>query len=51
MSMLNAPHAKVVRDGKVQQVASEDLVLDDIVIFSAGIRSVQMQSCLPERCR
>ncbi len=34
--MLNAPHAKVVRDGKVQQVASEDLVLDDIVIFSAG---------------
>lgn len=36
MSMLNAPHAKVVRDGKVQQVASEDLVLDDIVIFSAG---------------
>lgn len=36
MSMLNAPHAKVVRDGTVQQVASEDLVLDDIVIFSAG---------------
>lgn len=36
MSMLNAPHAKVVRDGKMQQVASEDLVLDDIVIFSAG---------------
>ncbi|MDO4312071.1 MAG: cation-translocating P-type ATPase [Eubacteriales bacterium] len=36
MSMLNAPHAKVVRDGKVWQVASEELVLDDIVIFSAG---------------
>lgn len=36
MSMLNAPHAKVVRDGEVRQVASEELVLDDIVIFSAG---------------
>lgn len=36
MSMLNAPHAKVVRDGSVTQVPSEELVLDDIVIFSAG---------------
>lgn len=36
MSMLNAPHARVVRDGKVTQVDSEELVLDDIVIFSAG---------------
>ena len=36
MSMLNAPHARVVRDGKVRKVNSEELVLDDIVIFSAG---------------
>lgn len=36
MNMLNAPHAQVVRDGEVQRVASEDLVLDDIVIFGAG---------------
>lgn len=36
MSMLNAPHARVVRDGKISQVNSEDLVIDDIVIFSAG---------------
>lgn len=36
MSMLNAPHARVVRDGKVRKVDSEELVLDDIVIFSAG---------------
>lgn len=36
MSMLNAPHARVVRDGKVSRVDSEDLVIDDIVIFGAG---------------
>lgn len=36
MSILNAPHARVVRDGKISQVNSEDLVIDDIVIFSAG---------------
>lgn len=36
MSMLNAPHAKVVRQGKISQVNSEDLVIDDIVIFRAG---------------
>lgn len=36
MSMLNAPHAQVVRDGKISKVASESLVLDDIVVFSAG---------------
>lgn len=36
MSMLNAPHARVVRDGKVKQVDSEELVLDDVVIFAAG---------------
>ena len=34
--MLNAPHARVVRDGKVSQVDSEELVIDDIVIFGAG---------------
>ena len=36
MSMLNAPHARVVRDGKIKKVNSEELVLDDIVIFGAG---------------
>lgn len=36
MNMLNAPRASVVRDGEVSQVPSEELVLDDIVIFSAG---------------
>ncbi|MCI9217575.1 MAG: cation-translocating P-type ATPase [Dorea sp.] len=36
LNMLNAPHAAVVRDGRIIQVASEELVIDDIVIFKAG---------------
>ena len=36
LNMLNAPHASVVRDGKVGQASSEELVIDDIVIFKAG---------------
>ena len=36
MSLLNAPHAVVIRNGKAFRVHSEDLVKDDIVIFSAG---------------
>lgn len=36
MSMLNAPHATVVRDGKASVVDAEELVLDDIVVFKAG---------------
>ncbi len=36
MNMLNAPHAKVVREGTVSIIPSEELVVDDIVIFSAG---------------
>ena len=36
MSMLNAPHSIVVRDGEQQQIQSEDLVKDDIIILAAG---------------
>lgn len=36
MSMLNAPTARVVRDGKEWNVKSESLVIDDIVIFASG---------------
>ena len=36
LSMLNAPLSAVVRDGKKKIVDSEELVLDDIVIFKAG---------------
>ena len=36
LTMLNAPHATVVRDGKKSVIDAEELVLDDIVIFKAG---------------
>ncbi len=36
MSLLNAPHAVVIRDGERIRVRSEQLVQDDIVVFSAG---------------
>lgn len=36
LNMLNAPQAHVVRGGREFWVDSEDLVLDDIVIFHAG---------------
>lgn len=36
MSMLNAPHSIVVRDGEQKQIQSEELVKDDIIILSAG---------------
>lgn len=36
MSILNAPHAIVVRDGSQKQVASEELVEDDVILLRAG---------------
>lgn len=36
LTMLNAPRASVVRDGKRTVINTEDLVVDDIVIFKAG---------------
>ena len=36
LTMLNAHHAMVIRDGKKSQINAEDLVVDDIVIFEAG---------------
>ena len=36
LTMLNAPHAMVIRNGKKSQINAEDLVIDDIVIFEAG---------------
>ena len=36
LSILNAPHAGVIRDGKRQEIPADQLVLDDIVEFSAG---------------
>lgn len=36
LNMLNAPQTCVVREGKESSVDSEELVLDDIVVFKAG---------------
>ena len=36
LTMLNAPKTRVIRDGTEQTVPSEQLVLGDIVLFSAG---------------
>ncbi len=36
LNLLAAPHASAVRDGTVQQISTAELVLDDVVIFSAG---------------
>lgn len=36
MTMLNSPTTKVIRDGTEQQIRSELLVADDIVVFKAG---------------
>ena len=36
MTMLHAPKATVVRNGRKRVIAVEDLVIDDIVIFKAG---------------
>lgn len=36
LTMLNAPKARVVRDGKTQEILAQDLVQDDVVIFKAG---------------
>ncbi len=36
LSVINMPRAKVVREGEERDLPVEELVLDDIVIFSAG---------------
>ncbi len=38
LNMLNAPRAVVVRNGKKSIVKSDALVIDDIVIFKAGVQ-------------
>ena len=36
MNLLNAPHADVLRDGKLQNILSKDLVQGDIILLTAG---------------
>ena len=36
LNVLNAPTAKVIRNGKEMTIPSDELVLDDIIVFKAG---------------
>ena len=36
MSLLNAPHAIVIRDGEQKKILSEQLVKDDVILLTAG---------------
>ena len=36
MNLIKAPHTKVIRDGKKKKIMSEQLVVDDLAIFTAG---------------
>lgn len=36
MSLLNAPHADVIRNGSVKQISTDELVKDDVILLTAG---------------
>lgn len=36
MSLLNAPHADVIRNGSVKLISTEELVKDDVILLTAG---------------
>lgn len=36
LNVLNAPSAKVIRDGVEQSIPSDQLVIDDVIVFRAG---------------
>ncbi|MBR7176856.1 MAG: HAD-IC family P-type ATPase [Clostridia bacterium] len=36
LSIVSEPTAEVIRDGKQQTIATKDIVLDDVILFSAG---------------
>ena len=36
MSLLNAPHADVIRNGSVKPISTEELVKDDVILLTAG---------------
>lgn len=36
MSLLNAPHADVIRNGSAKQISTEELVKDDVILLTAG---------------
>ncbi len=38
VQILDAKHAQVIRDGKKQEIAAEELVEDDLILFSSGMQ-------------
>lgn len=36
MSLLNTPHADVIRNGSVKQISTDELVKDDVILLTAG---------------
>ena len=36
MSLLNAPHVDVIRNGSVKQISTDELVKDDVILLTAG---------------
>ena len=38
VQILDAKHAQVIRDGKKQDIAAEELVEDDLILFSSGMQ-------------
>lgn len=36
MSLLNAPHADVIRNGSIKQISTDELVKDDVILLTAG---------------
>lgn len=51
LKFIAAPHATVVRDGEAFTVATEDTVVDDIVIFNAGNQIYADAIVLTGECR
>lgn len=48
VQILDAKHAQVIRDGEKQDIAAEELVEDDLILFLPVCRSRRMLWCVPE---
>ena len=38
LSVISEAHAKVVRDGNIQEISIEDIVLDDVIYLETGMQ-------------
>ena len=51
LSIVSEPTATAVRDGKEEEIATRDIVLDDILIFSSADRYAPTRWCWKARSR